>query len=61
MLLTRREAIGGCCAGGLALLTEPSALAEASYPHQTIKVIVSTRQGVPPTFSGLVADHERLT
>jgi len=34
MLLTRREAIAGCC-GGLALLRGPSALAEASYPNQT--------------------------
>ena len=44
MLLTRREAMAGCC-GGLALLAELPGLkqagsAEAAYPSQTIEVIV---------------------
>lgn len=64
MLLTRREAMAGCC-GGLALLTELPALAEAAYPSQPIKMIVPYPAGGATDFLGrLVADpltRDKLT
>ena len=60
MLLTRWEAIAGCCCGGQALLAEPSALAEASYPNQTVKMIVPYPAGGTTDLLGrLVADQLR--
>ncbi len=59
MLLTRREAMAGCC-GGLALLTELPARAEAAYPGQPIKMIVPYPAGGTTDFLGrLVADQLR--
>jgi tripartite-type tricarboxylate transporter receptor subunit TctC len=59
MLLTRREAIAGCC-GGLALLTELPVLAEAAYPSQTIKLIVPYPAGGTTDFLGrLIAEQLR--
>jgi tripartite-type tricarboxylate transporter receptor subunit TctC len=56
MLLTRREAIAGCC-GGLALLTGLPAFAEAAYPNRTIKMIVPYPPGGTTDFLGrLVAE-----
>jgi tripartite-type tricarboxylate transporter receptor subunit TctC len=65
MLLTRREAMAGCC-GGLALLTELPALtqagfAETAYPSQTIKMIVPYPAGGTTDFLGrLVAEQLRV-
>ncbi len=57
MLLTRREAIAGCC-GGLALLTGSPGLAEAAYPNRTIKMIVPYPPGGTTDFLGrLVAEQ----
>jgi tripartite-type tricarboxylate transporter receptor subunit TctC len=57
MLLTRREAIAGCC-GGLALLTGLPAFAEAAYPNRTIKMIVPYPPGGTTDFLGrLVAEQ----
>ena len=72
MLLTRREAIAGCC-GGLAWLTglpaqqafmqkalTQQALAETAYPSQTIKLIVPYPPGGTTDFLGrLVAEQLR--
>ena len=59
MLLTRREAMAGCC-GGLALLTELPARAEAAYPSQPIKMIVPYPAGGTTDILGrLVADQLR--
>jgi tripartite-type tricarboxylate transporter receptor subunit TctC len=72
MLLTRREAMAGCC-GGLAWLTGLStqqaliqealiheALAETAYPSQTIKLIVPYPAGGTTDFLGrLVAEQFR--
>jgi tripartite-type tricarboxylate transporter receptor subunit TctC len=59
MLLTRREAMAGCC-GGLALLTHPPARAEAAYPTRTIKMIVPYPAGGTVDLLGrLVADQLR--
>ncbi len=64
MLLTRREAIAGCC-GGLAWLTElpalaQKALAQTAYPSQTIKLIVPYPPGGTTDFLGrLVAEQLR--
>ena len=57
MLLTRREAIA-VAGGGLALLTEMPARAEAAYPSQTIKLIVPYPAGGTTDFIGrLIADQ----
>jgi tripartite-type tricarboxylate transporter receptor subunit TctC len=57
MLLTRRAAIAGF-AGGLAVLTGPSARAEAAYPSRTIKMIVPYPAGGTTDFLGrMVADR----
>jgi tripartite-type tricarboxylate transporter receptor subunit TctC len=57
MLLTRREAIAGCC-GGLALLTGSPGFAEAAYPNRTIKMIVPYPPGGTTDFLGrLVAEQ----
>jgi len=47
MPLTRREAIAGF-AGGLALLTEKAAFAQAAYPSRTVKMIVPYPRAAPP-------------
>jgi len=57
MPLTRREAIAGF-AGGLALLTEKAAFAQAAYPSRTVKMIVPYPAGGTTDFLGrLVADQ----
>jgi tripartite-type tricarboxylate transporter receptor subunit TctC len=57
MLLTRREAIAGCC-GGLTLLTGSPGFAEAAYPNRTIKMIVPYPPGGTTDFLGrLVAEQ----
>src|SRR5579872_6706269 len=69
MLLTRRQALAGCC-GGLALLAEPSALtlrgftrpalAETLYPSRPIKMVVPYPAGGSTDFLGrLVAEQLR--
>ncbi len=64
MLLTRREAMAGCC-GGLALLTGLPALiqaglAEVAYPSRPIKLIVPYPAGGTSDFLGrLVAEQLR--
>jgi tripartite-type tricarboxylate transporter receptor subunit TctC len=64
MLLTRREAMAGCC-GGLMLAelsaTNQVSLAEPAYPSQTIKMIVPYPAGGTTDFLGrLVADQLRV-
>ena len=57
MPLTRREAIAGC-GSGLALLAAWPALAQATYPSRTIKMIVPYPAGGTTDFLGrLVADQ----
>jgi tripartite-type tricarboxylate transporter receptor subunit TctC len=57
MLLTRRQAIAGCC-GALACLIAPRALAQAAYPSRNIKVIVPYPAGGTTDFLGrLVAEQ----
>jgi tripartite-type tricarboxylate transporter receptor subunit TctC len=57
MLWTRRQAIAGC-SGLLSLLTGRGALAQSSYPSQTIKIIVPYPAGGTTDLLGrLVADQ----
>ena len=57
MLLTRREAAAGC-AGGLASLLMSPAIAQATYPNRTIKMIVPYPAGGTTDLLGrLVADQ----
>jgi tripartite-type tricarboxylate transporter receptor subunit TctC len=51
MLLTRRQALAGC-GGALMVLAAPEALAQATYPSRTIKIVVPYPAGGTTDFLG---------